>query len=177
MSNSELDELRQSVKKEITQQTARWGIVASISLVTIAATGWWLYIKPKLVSLTGGVPSNVVVAFDAPGNCPEGWVEFEDAAGRAIIGSGKGKDLTERDYRAKGGEEQHQLTIEEIPAHTHQVIQMVADNNIDGVDSYTTHSSEHHNEPRKSEPAGGNQSHNNMPPFIALKYCKKIVLP
>ena len=171
--SSNLEQLRASVKKEVAQQAAKWLVAAVIAAFTIAATGWWLYLKPKLVEIAGGVPTGAVAAFDAPKECPEGWLPFDEAAGRTIIGVGKGRETSERRYREEGGKEAHALTVEELPAHTHEVIQMIGDNNVDGVDSTVTHSGEHHNEPRRSGPAGGGQSHSIMPPFIALKYCKK----
>jgi microcystin-dependent protein len=43
-------------------------------------------------------------------------------------------------------------------AHTHDVVQMIGDNNIDGVDSTTKRSGEHHNETRQSSVSGGNET-------------------
>lgn len=171
--NTNLDQLRQDVRKEVTQQAAKWLIAAIVAAVAIAATGWWLYLKPKLVEIAGGVPSGMVAAFDGPNECPEGWVSFEEAAGRTLIGTGKGQGLSDRRYREQGGAETHTLTVAELPSHTHEVIQMIGNNDIDGVDSTVLHSGEHHNEPRRSGATGDGQPHNNMPPFIALRYCRK----
>ena len=167
------EEVRNALKKEVAQQTAKWLIAATIGLISIAATGWWLYLKPKITELAGGVPPGVVAAFDDPKDCPDGWKPFDEGNGRTVVGVGKGRDLTDRRYREEGGEEKHLLSVDELPSHTHEVIQMIADNNVDGVDSKVVNSNEHHNEPRRSGSAGGNQPHNNMPPFIALKLCKK----
>jgi hypothetical protein len=172
-STPSLEEIRKELKKEIASQAAKWLIAGAVAFVSIAATGWWLYLKPKLVEIAGGVPTGVVAAFDAPEDCPAGWGTFEGAAGRTIIGTGKGQGLSERRYREEGGEESHVLKVEEMPSHTHEVVQMILDNNVDGVDSKVVQSYEHHNEPRRSGAAGGNQAHNTMQPFIALKYCKK----
>jgi hypothetical protein len=171
--NESLEALRADVKKQATAQVAKWLIGAAVAGVALAATGWWLYLKPKLIEVAGGVPSGVVAAFDGPDGCPAGWSNFEDAAGRVLVGSGKGDGLTERRYRDQGGAETRTLTIQEIPPHTHEVVQMVYDNNVDGVDSTVTHSGEHHNEPRPSGAAGEGRSFSTMPPYLALKYCKK----
>ena len=171
--NSNLEQLRQDVRKEVTQQAAKWLIAAIVAAAAIAATGWWLYLKPQLVEIAGGVPSGIVAAFDGPSGCPGGWAEFEEAAGRTLIGVGKGQGLSDRRYREQGGEELHVLTVPELPSHTHEVIQMIGNNDIDGVDSTVTHSGEHHNEARRSGATGDSQAHNNMPPFLALRYCKK----
>lgn len=56
---------------------------------------------------------------------PSGWALCDgtngtpDLRGRFILGSGKGTDLTERKIGDKDGEENHTITIEEIPAHSH----------------------------------------------------------
>jgi len=47
---------------------------------------------------------------------------------------------------------------DEFKSHTHSTVQMIANNTIDGVDSTTTFSSEHHNEVRPTGPAGGNET-------------------
>jgi microcystin-dependent protein len=171
--NVSLDQLRRDLRKEVSQQAARWLVAAVVAGVGFAATGWWLYLKPKLVEIAGGVPSGVIAGFDGPDGCPAGWAVFTDAAGRTLVGVGKGRGLSERRYREEGGEEAHTLTLEEIPSHTHEVIQMVHKDEIDGVDSATTRSDEHHNESQRSGASGGGQAHNNMPPFLALTYCKK----
>lgn len=169
----ELEELRASVKKEITQQAAKWLVATVIGAIALAASGWWLYLKPKLVEVAGGVPSGLVAAFDLPKDCPTGWNPFDEAAGRTIIGVGKGRDLNERRYREEGGKETHLLTEEELPSHSHDVIQMIGDNNVDGVDSCCVRSGDHHNQPRRSGVTGGGKAHENMPPFLALRFCKK----
>jgi microcystin-dependent protein len=61
-----------------------------------------------------------------------------------------------------------------LPAHSHSAIQMVHDNNVDGVDSSTVRSGDHHNQSRQTGVSGGGRPHNNMQPYIALTYCKKI---
>lgn len=169
----ELEELRASVRKEVTQQAAKWLVATAAGAVVLAASGWWLYLKPKLVQVAGGVPSGLVAAFDIPKECPDGWSPFSEASGRTIVGVGEGKNLTERRYREEGGAENHILTVEELPNHDHEVIQMIGDNNVDGVDSTSTRSGDHHNQARRSGATGGGRAHNNMPPFIALRFCKK----
>lgn len=129
----------------------------------------------------------IVAAFDRSQQdaCPRGWSIFKEGGGRVIVGAGtntntdqNGSDLTDhaalRDDPVKsvGGEEQHTLTEKEIPEHSHSTVQMIADNGIDGVDSTTTASGDHHNEPRDTGKAGGGEAHNNMPPYVALFYCK-----
>ena len=126
------------------------------------------------------LPPEAVVAFDRTG-CPSGWSSFGPAGGRTIVGAGQhtnvdenGNELPIYQPGAAGGEEYHTLRPEEMPIHTHRVVEMIGDNDIDGVDSVTTRSGEHHNELRDSGPAGRGEAHNNMQPYVALVYCKKV---
>lgn len=49
----------------------------------------------------------------------------------------------------------------EFASHTHDVVEMVYNNNIDGVDSAKTHSGEHHNEGRVTGARGGGETRPN----------------
>ncbi|MCG9580886.1 hypothetical protein L1D13_24130 [Vibrio tubiashii] len=173
----EVKELRKDlldeIHREAKSQTAKGVVMSSVLLLGFALSGWWFYLQPKLLTVVGGIPKNGIVAFDTPNSCPDGWEEFADAAGRVIIGTGKGTSLTERKYREEGGDEKHQLTIKELPKHSHSTVQMIGDNNIDGVDSTTTRSGDHHNEIRNTGDVGEGSPHNNMQPYIALKICRK----
>jgi microcystin-dependent protein len=101
-------------------------------------------------------------------------VEF--TKGRVIVGVGEGKGLTSRHLLENGGEEQHKLTIEEMPRHKH-VWRGVSNKKHD---EYGFEGSEQnvYKEPGSSidnigEAAGEGKPHNNMPPFVALLYCEK----
>lgn len=87
-----------------------------------------------------------------------------DLRGRTVIGAGQGTDLTLRSVGDSGGEESHQLTIDEMPQHRHSSSTSTTLGGsyfLRGTGGGTTYGNY----------AGGDQSHNNMPPFIALKYC------
>lgn len=47
---------------------------------------------------------------------------------------------------------------DQVVQHAHSTIQMIYDNNVDGVDSCTTHSGEHHNEGRMTGEFGGSET-------------------
>lgn len=126
--------------------------------------------------------ANAVVAFDQNG-CPDGWVQFTDAAGRAIIGAGNGTPSggtptpqTSRTYREHGGEEAVTLTEAHIPNHYHNVPFVPEVSNLSG-NSYPVMSSLKHSATARSHVAtgsyGASGAHNNMPPYIALYFCKK----
>ena len=68
-----------------------------------------------------------------------------------------------------GGEENHTLTIDEMPEHTHSVGQGVTS----GCHSnYPCGGFQGGNGPTGS--AGGDEPHNNMPPFISINYLIKL---
>jgi len=137
-----------------------------------------------------------VIAFDRSGGatadasagyCPPGWEWFEPSGGRMLIGAGNHQNnLDDHGNRlqrypsyledpkdAVGGEEQHTLTVEEMPSHDHRVPdgQVVSNQNITRVPAANqrTHGM------FKPEPPGDRVTspHNNMPPYIALYFCKK----
>jgi hypothetical protein len=170
---SQIEQLRASIKNEVIQQFSKWLVAAVITAIGLSAIGWWLYLLPKITEITGGMPPGAVAAFDDPNDCPAGWVKFDEAAGRTIIGVGAGPGLTVRSYRDRAGEEEHTLTVPELPSHTHDVMQMVQNDAEDGVDSAARNSFEHNNRTVQSGATGGGRPHNNMPPFLALRFCKK----
>ena len=43
-----------------------------------------------------------------------------DLRGRSLLGKGQGPGLAHRRIGEKGGQERHQLTVQELPAHSHQ---------------------------------------------------------
>jgi microcystin-dependent protein len=81
--------------------------------------------------------------------------------------------LSNRTLAQVGGEENHILSIAEMPAHKHRFWQGSADiqgfEQSSGVDLNPNGTGTEYN----TESIGGTQSHNNMPPFVALNYIIK----
>jgi hypothetical protein len=50
-----------------------------------------------------------------------GWVECEEARGRVLGGAGAGAGLTDRGYLEQVGAEEHTLTEDEMPSHSHGI--------------------------------------------------------
>jgi hypothetical protein len=186
------EEFQQEVRKQATQQAAKWTIGAIGLLALFAASGWWFYLKPKLIETFGGLPANAVVAFDSPGGCPDGWKIFDAAISRTIVGSTQGQSaspnhdehgvlLSARPYRRDGGEEAHVLTTEEIPAHNHGIVDFLHNDFQRGQGGYVgTEKMGRDSAPvdpntpiRYSDPTGGGKPHNIMSPYISLFYCVK----
>lgn len=97
------------------------------------------------------------------------WAQI---SGRFLLASGGGYSLG--DY---AGEATHTLTIEEMPSHKHQTY-VNRDTGVTGPGSYypatqvTTPSNYVDN--NICEYAGGNQPHNNMPPYLVVNMWRRI---
>ncbi|ENX4858870.1 TPA: hypothetical protein I7295_24395 [Vibrio parahaemolyticus] len=148
-----------------------------IVIAVLAALGTTL-----VLSLTGVlnsmfnsmvIPSNTVIAFNGD-KCPKGWRDFSQAQGRFIIGAGSGDNLKLKKFGDTGGAEEHTLTITEIPKHTHKGKHAEW-----GFFEWRGGGSDPFWNKKKtfteydSSATGGSQPHNNMPPYIVLRWCEK----
>jgi hypothetical protein len=148
----------------------------------------------KCDSLASSLPIGAVVAFDRPGGCPEDWNLFKPGISGVIVGAVElhsdqvpnedqfGRRLSSRRYQSDGGTEKHKLMVEEMPAHSHLP-------NHAGHNAWLHGNNADHkiaNEYKEKGsvpgwfgrvghylPAGSGLPHNNMPPYIALYFCKK----
>ena len=159
--------------------------------------------EPGKDGSAASIPVGTVAAFDRDyklqSACPPGWSFYEPAGGRMIVGAGEhdnkwfsenegkaqsipvyqgysqeiytGRAET-KDSRATGGEVKHKLTVAEMPTHFHiEVLGAGAPGNGTGVGIAAQGVQ---NVPAfQTQPAGSGDPHNNMPPFIALYFCKK----
>jgi len=76
-------------------------------------------------------------------------------------GTGRDPDAAARSAPAAGGQTGDgvgSVQGDEFRAHQHSVNEMISNNNVDGVDSTTTHSGEHHNELRATGEKGGKET-------------------
>ncbi|WP_274629950.1 hypothetical protein [Arvimicrobium flavum] len=167
-------ELRAAIRKEAIQQVSRWVLGAIVILGVAALFGWWLFLRPMLITLLGGVPKGAVAAFDLSDGCPDGWTAFEDGSGRFIIGAGHGTGLANRLLRAVGGSEQHKLTVEELPEQEVTIQVPVFSGSGDkfnaGGKDYTVVGITS----RTISIGGASKEIDMIPPFLALNFCKKM---
>ena len=145
------------------------------------------------------VPPGAVLAFDLDA-CPAGWSPFAPAGGRVVIGANAagGNGLSARALGQTFGEEAHTLTAAEMPAHSHagttgggnpmpyRVVFTTlgpgsANNHSVGWSPGTSFADNNdaqyalaaHTHDFVTNAAGGGLAHNNLPPSVALLYCRK----
>ena len=70
----------------------------------------------------------------------------------------------------KAGEEMHQLTVDEMPSHNHQIFNVTGSQLNAGSGGHPNHGENNSN---FSSSSGGNQPHNNMPPYLTVNYIIK----
>ena len=94
-----------------------------------------------------------------------------DYRGRSLLGAGQGDGLTARTLGEIGGEEEHVLTVGEMPSHSHKFL--IAANNV--AISYHQLKTQNCNNTRNraSSSAGGSQPHNTMMPFAVAHWMIK----
>ncbi len=143
----------------------------------------------QLGAVLSNPPSGAVLAFDisTEKGCPNGWEPFQVAAGRMIVGAGvnnntdsNGAALT--DYPALqeglagafGGEERTKLSVQQLPSHSHPILRT---DRKDGDGKFVNWASmggpNNKSTGQGTAAVGDNHAHNNMPPYIALYFCKK----
>ena len=140
-------------------------LVAVMASVLTAGLLWLFGALGKLPNVLF-VPSGAVVSFDLDECPPVGWDEYRQAYGRFVRGIDKSGDgIDPGGVRTPGS-----LQDDEVRSHSHGTVIMIRDDLTDGVDSHTTRSGEHHNEERRTENEGGEES---RPKNVALLYCEK----
>jgi len=133
----------------------------------------WLICNGSEVSRT--VYANLFATIGTLWGNGDGLTTFNlpDLRGRGPIGAGQGNGLTNRILSESGGEEQHTLTIAEMPSHTHSATSYDGgpsgpDPNIfDGTDSPLPFGTV------TIGPTGGDQPHNSMQPYAVVNFIIK----
>lgn len=106
---------------------------------------------------------------------PEGWGRFTQADGKFILGSDSypSKEQSGRyPLRYSGGSATHTLTVNEMPKHSHELKHLYY-RNAEGDKTQRLNYSKSENAGLRTSVEGKGEPHNNMPPCIALYFCKK----
>jgi len=130
---------------------------------------------------SGIIPSGAVMPFNLA-SCPSGWSPLAGGDGRVIIGTGTlGSDTYT--LLDTGGEARHTLTEAEMPNHSHLMVYWRAWTRGRGLGEYQASQDDAGNllmtnaQTQFSENSilatGGDQPHENRPPYLALLYCQK----
>lgn len=130
---------------------------------------------------TSPIPDNLIVADGqtvARDDFPDLWeitpsgmrtpttLTVPDLRERFILASG-----TSVANNSTGGETEHQLTEAEMPSHTHSWSQYTFGVDIESVGVPDPTGVGQPQLPEQTGSAGGDQAHNNMPPYYAMVYC------
>ena len=105
-----------------------------------------------------------------------------DLQGRAPMHPGQGPGLSLHDLGETGGSETVSLLESEIPAHSHAIIASQSDANDQrpvnelyaagvGIGQYAAPGALTQLSPNALAPAGGDQPHNNMQPYLTFYFC------
>ena len=137
----------------------------------------------KLEKQKQAVPIGLIALWGKPANeIPAGWREYVNLRGKMPIGLDPDyvkKPEDSQDYQLnsllkQGGERSHKLTIQEMPRHSHNVEnipRVVTDTDRGGLSS---HFSLDDTTSRTSSSTGGDQSHNNMPPYRVVQFIEYV---
>ena len=124
-------------------------------------------------------PNDAIVAFDREEGCPEGWEKYSDGSGRFIVGVGRhtehdlyGNKVKKLKFKEKEGHRTHRLSAEEMPPH-HHMYEFSSGERSPGHPDKTPEEFGVKDKKEKTTEAGGKKPHNNMPPYIALHFCKR----
>lgn len=177
-------------KEQITELVKNVASKVSIAVLTAAilglfALGWNAISSGGLVRAMGGVteldletagliPSGVVLSFDRPQGCPEGWENMGDEWRGRFLVVGVSETDDQYGFGRTGGSATHILTVDEMPSHDHQQIwgqdvsqdrPHASGNNLRALRASGM--------VQKTNATGGGSPHNNLPPYVALFFCKK----
>jgi hypothetical protein len=132
-------------------------------------------------------PADAVLLVDRAQGCPAGWVDLAVTeasvfAGRVPVAVGFSEEREQRVYRQLGGSETHRLTEAELPPHGHGLplgfVRLPGDDRApSGLTMRMTTGTQVAVSQRTgretTDRTGGAQPHANMPPFVALFFCKR----
>lgn len=161
---------RSSADKELQDQ---------ISKEVVARTNFDQDLQEQLEMIKRTViPMGAIIVWNGSKDViPEGWNLCDGSNGtpdlrdKFVLGAGQ-------IYSAGviGGETKHTLTVEEMPAHFHYVMEYAGPSGVTGATAFNNHIASATNDASSNGTSivGSNQAHNNMPPYYALAYIMRV---
>ncbi len=156
-----------------------------LAQITLTATNFapkgWATCDGQIININSNTALFALLGTTFGGN---GQITFglPDLRGRVAIGAGNGTGLTPRVFGAKGGTETVALTIDQMPAHNHQVYPNFAGTpgqsnpannfpgNLGAPNAVYGSSGDGNMGAAIVGSQGGNQPHENMQPWLCLNF-------
>lgn len=135
---------------------------------SIAPPGW-LLCEGQLLH-EGNYPLLYAAIGESFGTAPPGMYYLPDLRGRVVIGAGDTPETSERILGQEGGEEMHQLTGVEMPAHNHNVGYYLRSSKDGTGTSWNARMPGATDILITTEIAGEDEPHNNMQPFLVMNW-------
>ena len=167
--NNNFDELKESIDKKIPA-----GII-NIYAGDTAPTGWLICDGSEISRTTYSDLYDVIGTTYGDGNETDTF-NLPNLKGKIPVGL-NANDADFDDLGETGGEKTHTLTVNEIPAHSHQFMGVNEGTTTEG--EIGNYPAEIHRDTRPNWPGnaswntGGGQAHNNLQPYIVLNYIIK----